>query len=157
MATHSSILAWKIPWTEEPGGLQSVGSQSRTWVSTHAGSPHTEGQSQCRGLEALWYQTPASDPSLHVHSKSSAFQSSRQVLPVVPGPRLCLSKCWPLFTCNWMALREEKSSFQASDEHCRPNATVLSRAQYPLISPGSRLLELQGQTSELEMACLSGK
>ena len=27
MATHSSILAWRIPWTEEPGRLQSVGSQ----------------------------------------------------------------------------------------------------------------------------------
>ena len=27
MAIHSSILAWRIPWTEEPGGLQSVGSQ----------------------------------------------------------------------------------------------------------------------------------
>ena len=27
MATHSSILAWEIPWAEEPGGLQSVGSQ----------------------------------------------------------------------------------------------------------------------------------
>ena len=27
MATHSSVLAWEIPWTEEPGGLQSVGSQ----------------------------------------------------------------------------------------------------------------------------------
>ena len=27
MATHSSILAWGIPWTEEPGGLQSTGSQ----------------------------------------------------------------------------------------------------------------------------------
>ena len=27
MATHCSILAWKIPWTEEPGGLQSMGSQ----------------------------------------------------------------------------------------------------------------------------------
>ena len=27
MATHSSILAWRIPWTEEPGGLQSLGSQ----------------------------------------------------------------------------------------------------------------------------------
>ena len=26
-ATHSSILAWEIPWTEEPGGLQSMGSQ----------------------------------------------------------------------------------------------------------------------------------
>ena len=27
MATHSSILAWRIPWTEEPGGLESMGSQ----------------------------------------------------------------------------------------------------------------------------------
>ena len=27
MATHSSILAWRIPWAEEPGGLQSTGSQ----------------------------------------------------------------------------------------------------------------------------------
>ena len=27
MATHSSTLAWKIPWTEEPGSLQSMGSQ----------------------------------------------------------------------------------------------------------------------------------
>ena len=27
MATHSGILAWKIPWTEEPGGLLSMGSQ----------------------------------------------------------------------------------------------------------------------------------
>ena len=30
MATHFSILAWKIPWTEEAGGLQSMGSQSQT-------------------------------------------------------------------------------------------------------------------------------
>ena len=30
MATHSSILAWEIPWTEEPGGLQSMELQSRT-------------------------------------------------------------------------------------------------------------------------------
>ena len=27
MATHPSVLAWRIPWTEEPGGLQSMGSQ----------------------------------------------------------------------------------------------------------------------------------
>ena len=32
---HSSILARRIPWTEEPGGLQSVGSQSWTRLSTH--------------------------------------------------------------------------------------------------------------------------
>ena len=29
MATHSGILAWEIPWTEESGGLQSIGSQKR--------------------------------------------------------------------------------------------------------------------------------
>ena len=39
MATHSSILAWKIPWTEEPGGLQSMGSQTvgHDWVVKHTG------------------------------------------------------------------------------------------------------------------------
>ena len=33
MASHSSALAWRIPWTEEPGGLQSMGSQSRSRLS----------------------------------------------------------------------------------------------------------------------------
>ena len=39
MSTHSSILAWRISWTEEPGRLQSMGSQSQTQLealSTHA-------------------------------------------------------------------------------------------------------------------------
>ena len=37
MAIHSSILAWRIPWTEEPGGLQSMGSQRvrHDWVTKH--------------------------------------------------------------------------------------------------------------------------
>ena len=41
MGTHSCILAWRIPWTEEPGGLQSIESQSQTRLkrlSTHARS-----------------------------------------------------------------------------------------------------------------------
>ena len=33
MATHSSILAWRIPWTEEPDGLQAMGSQNWTQLS----------------------------------------------------------------------------------------------------------------------------
>ena len=43
MATHSSILAWKIPWTEEPGGLQSLKSQRvrHDWVTNTSGVPHT--------------------------------------------------------------------------------------------------------------------
>ena len=32
VATHSSIVAWQIPWTEEPGGLQSVGPYCYTWI-----------------------------------------------------------------------------------------------------------------------------
>ena len=38
MATHSSILAWRIPWTEEPGGLQSIGSQKdrHDWATKHS-------------------------------------------------------------------------------------------------------------------------
>ena len=37
MTTHSSILAWRIPWTEEPGRLQSMGSQKvrHNWVTKH--------------------------------------------------------------------------------------------------------------------------
>ena len=35
MATHSSILAWRIPWTEEPGRLQSMESQSQTRLSKY--------------------------------------------------------------------------------------------------------------------------
>ena len=43
MATHSTIPAWEIPWTEEPGRLQSMGSQkSQTQLSTHAHTPELE-------------------------------------------------------------------------------------------------------------------
>ena len=39
IATHSSVLAWEIPWTEEPGGLPSMGSQEldMLWVKARVG------------------------------------------------------------------------------------------------------------------------
>ena len=40
MATHSSILAWRIPWTDEPGRLQTMGSQS--WTQQKRLSTHME-------------------------------------------------------------------------------------------------------------------
>ena len=43
LATHSRLLAWGIPWTEEPGGLQSLGSQGWTRLSMH--------EHACRGSE----------------------------------------------------------------------------------------------------------
>ena len=41
MATHSGILAWRIPWTEEPGRLQSTGMQSQTRLSRLSMYTHT--------------------------------------------------------------------------------------------------------------------
>ena len=45
MAAHSSVLAWRVPWTEEPGGLQSTGSQR---VRHDLAAEHTRWRSWCR-------------------------------------------------------------------------------------------------------------
>ena len=50
---HFSILAWRIPWTEEPGGLQSVGSQRvglDRATNTHTHSPHLEAKALTLGV-----------------------------------------------------------------------------------------------------------
>ena len=38
MATHSSILAWRIPWTEEPGGLHTVHEVAKSWTQLRDGA-----------------------------------------------------------------------------------------------------------------------
>ena len=72
MATHSSILVWRVPWTEEPGGLQSVGSQ-RVWPDWTAEHRHvwdlrsmTRGwtHSLCIGRRSLNHQAPWEGTSL---------------------------------------------------------------------------------------------
>ena len=60
MATHSSLLAWRIPWTEEPGGLQSMGvTQSWTWLkwlsTAHRMWMEMDKQTQCFELKLeIW-------------------------------------------------------------------------------------------------------
>ena len=49
MATYSSILAWKILWTEEPGMLQSMRSQSQTRLSDFTFRSHPRTSSQTEG------------------------------------------------------------------------------------------------------------
>ena len=67
MATHSSILAWRIPWMVEPGGLQSMGSQRvrYDWATSLSlyqfiGLPrwcsHKESACQCRKMQEMWVQ-----------------------------------------------------------------------------------------------------
>ena len=46
MATHSSILAWRLPWTEEPGRLQSTGSQTVRHDGSDLSHMHTRGLKQ---------------------------------------------------------------------------------------------------------------
>ena len=57
MATHCSILVWRIPWTEETGGLQSIGWEIQTGIkqfSMHAGPPH----SNTLAWEIPWTEEP---------------------------------------------------------------------------------------------------
>ena len=53
MATHSSVLAWRIPGTGESGGLPSVGSQSRTRLKQLSSSSSTHINSQLRSLSLV--------------------------------------------------------------------------------------------------------
>ena len=57
MAIHFSILAWRIPWTEEPGGLPSMGSQELDMTSdqtTQTPLLHTEGNAALATERTLW-------------------------------------------------------------------------------------------------------
>ena len=77
MATHSSILAWRIPWTEEPGRLQSMGLQrvGHNWACTHADTDLPLGMGWGRGMrrahQALW--NPTNLPT-HAHKVESLMQ-----------------------------------------------------------------------------------
>ena len=59
MAAHTFVLAWEIPWTEEPGGLQSVGSQRIGHDRAHTPSfsswrgVNTRSQEECRAVDLL--------------------------------------------------------------------------------------------------------
>ena len=61
MATHSSILAWRDPWTEKPGGLQFVGSQR---VGHDRSTKTHTVKSQ---LKAIFHLFPRGSSSLHGH------------------------------------------------------------------------------------------
>ena len=93
MATHSSTLTWKIPWTEEPGGLQSMGSRRATRLSDFTFTFHfyaleKDMATQCSSLEnprdgeAWWaavYGVAQSQTRLKRLSSSSSSSSKEAV------------------------------------------------------------------------------
>ena len=93
MATHSSTLAWRIPWTEEPGGLLSMGLQeSDRTDSTHT---HTHTHTRTAALS-------------HCHTVSSPlFSTGRDCIP-----------CW---RCMWSFTMGPEVPAQAYLLHLRPS------------------------------------
>ena len=64
MTPHSSILAWKIPWMEKPGGLPSMGSHSQTRLKRLSSSKHTE---TCESLQVPSEQSgPGKTDEIHL-------------------------------------------------------------------------------------------
>ena len=57
MATHSSTLAWRIPGTEEPSGLPSMGSQSRTRLKRLSSSSSTQMVKNLPAVQETWVQS----------------------------------------------------------------------------------------------------
>ena len=99
MATQSSILAWKIPWTKEPGGLQSMGSQrvGHAWVTnTHSVISSVQSLSCVRLFATPWIAARQASLSItnspeftqtHVHRVSDAIQPSHPLSsPSPPAP-----------------------------------------------------------------------
>ena len=93
MATYSSILTWRIPWTEKPGGLRSMKSQRvrHDWVT----NTHISSYNLIRIWKTMIYKTEVyfcfiEIPSLHGDSILQSFQSSRVLIDLQPF-ELCSS------------------------------------------------------------------
>ena len=77
MAAHSSILAWRIPWTEEPGGLQSMGSQ--TVLATHTHILSVSSQMECKlcwGMNFIWLVHGVVPGTLRLDERRGIFQEN---------------------------------------------------------------------------------
>ena len=84
MASHSSIHAWKIPWTEEPGGLQPIGSQSQTRLSNftsllHFTCHYLQFSSVAQSCPTLCDPMDCSMPGLPVHHQLLKFTQTHVI------------------------------------------------------------------------------
>ena len=96
MATHSSILAWRIPWTEEPGGLQSMWLQS--WTGLNRFSMHAQllyivvlVSQSCPSLRD---PVDCSPPGSSVHGILQARMLEWFAIPFSRGYSQCRDRTW---------------------------------------------------------------
>ena len=115
MATHSSILAWRIPWTEEPGGLQSMESQKvrHNWSDLAQHKLRTE-----RGVSrTLAVVTGMWDSAVGLASANNKHPSNACIPARFAWPDSSPSHMW------WVPL-----------PHCSPLLTSLPRCPFPIKS-----------------------
>ena len=98
MATHSSIVAWKIPWTEEPGRLQSIGSQSQTRLSDFTFYSLSNFQI-CNSVLLIIVTT------LHCASPGLAYLMTRDLYILAPFTRFCPLLTLPLATTKMFSVK----------------------------------------------------
>ena len=101
MASHSSILAWKIPWTERTGRLQSTELQSfgHNWAYTHT---HT----RCSRVSPVWLIPIIVIIGLIMHTLLSAFP----FLPQFPPSFTSISYIFQIITCTWILVLPSASN-----------------------------------------------
>ena len=136
MATHSSILAWKIPWTEESGGLQSTGSQrvGHDWVTTlsHFSIQYSLPQT-CFWAKQLFFlinSVFAFEDKQKYHFLFFSFFFNTTFFSVqVRG------SSWPLGTFNYSLFLEQRAALTSCQGRCdSPDGTW---RRFPLLSDHS--------------------
>ena len=112
MATHSSILAWRIPWTEEPGGLQSMGSQRVRYYWSKLATTHRDSN---RHLNANFRcsfnhnsrKGEITQVSIEWMDKKYVVSHSMQCYSVIEGNEILIP--WTLKTCKMKYARHKRT------------------------------------------------
>ena len=126
MATHSSILAWRFPWTEEPGGLQSMGSQSWTW-SDWARTWEEDIWVKCKGDDGAGRHAAPWGESNPGKSKGN------------PTGHTChLELSDTTWRSGWLAWNEAEGVCQQLQRKCTITPSFWDRYRDVALSPGKR-------------------
>ena len=168
MAPHSSTLAWKIPWTEEPGGLQSMGSETTEQHHFHFSlSCIGEGNGnplQCSGLEnprdrGAWWASISGVAQCRTWLKQLSSSSSSSSSPLVSQgdfcfccsvAKVCLTLSEPM-DCSMpgFPVLHHIPEFAQTYDHWVGDAIQPSHPLLPISPPALNLSQHQGFYSKI--------
>ena len=179
MATHSSTLAWKIPWTEEPGRLQSMGSKTvgHDWATSLSLSCIGEGNGhplQCSCLEnprdrgawwaAVYGVTQSRTRLKQLSSSSSMLFSVTKLCQTLCNPMDCSlpgSSVHGIFQARileWVAISSSRGSSQLRDQthvSCIGRQTLYHWATWEAISPYIFVIHYNSNRKIIQRSCFS--